>query len=165
MPGNLGVESPPSLAPIVVDVLVACPADRAFDYFAHDIGRWWPLPTHSLGREQSASVRFEPREGGRLIERVRDGTEHVWGRVTHWTPGQRLAFTWHLDRAPSTAQLVDVTFVAQGAQTRVTLTHSGWERREDGAKARENYTSGWKLVFEERYSAFCADSAAGVSGG
>jgi hypothetical protein len=94
-------------------------------------------------------------EGGRLIETVRDGTEHVWGTVTQWKPGQRLAFTWHLQRAPATAQLVDVTFVAQGAQTRVTLTHGGWERREDGAKARANYVGGWKIVLGERYRGFC----------
>jgi hypothetical protein len=51
-----------------------------------------------------------------------------------------------------------VTFVAQGAQTRVTLTHGGWERREDGAKARANYVGGWKVVLGERYREFCENA-------
>ena len=159
MPANVA-ETHASLAPIVVDIVVPCPPDRAFDYFARDIGRWWPLSTHSLGRDQSVNVRFEPREGGGLIETVRGGAEHSWGTVTQWKPGQRLAFTWHLDRAPATAQLVDVAFVAQGGHTRVTLTHSGWERRDDGAQARENYTGGWKYVIGERYVAFCTSAVA-----
>lgn len=161
MPANAAVESHESLAPIVVDVVVPCPPERAFDYFARDIGRWWPLSTHSLGGEQSADVRFEAHEGGRLIETVRDGTQHVWGTVTQWKPGQRLAFTWHLDRAPATAQLVDVVFAAQGGQTRVTLTHAGWERRDDGAKARGNYVGGWKVLLGERYRGFCENAVAG----
>ncbi len=163
MPSNAAVESHESLAPIVVEVVVSCPPERAFDYFARDIEHWWPLSTHSLGGEQSANVRFEPHEGGRLIETVRDGTEHVWGTVTQWKPGERLAFTWHLDRAPATAQLVDVAFVAQGARTRVTLTHGGWDRRDDGAKARENYAGGWKVVLGERYGGFCASQVAASS--
>jgi len=156
VPANAAAESREPLAPIVVDIVVPCPPDRAFDYFVRDVGRWWPLSSHSLGREQSASVRFEPHEGGRLIETVRDGTEHTWGTITRWTPGHRLAFTWHLDRAPATAQVVDVTFAADGTRTRVTLAHSGWERRDDGAQARENYAGGWKFVFAERYRGFCA---------
>jgi hypothetical protein len=154
VPAN-AAESHASLAPIVVDIVVPCTPDRAFDYFARDIGRWWPLSTHSLGRDRSVGVRFEPREGGRLIETERDGTEHVWGAVTTWKPGRHLAFTWHLDRAPATAQRVDVEFVAQGAHTRVTLTHGGWDRRDDGAQARENYRGGWQFVFAERFREHC----------
>jgi hypothetical protein len=38
----------------------------------------------------------------------------------------------------------------------VTLTHGGWERREDGAAVRENYVGGWKVVFGECYGRYCA---------
>ena len=161
VPANAAAESRDTLAPIVVEVAVPCPPGRAFDYFATDIGRWWPLATHSLGRDQAATVRFEPRVGGRLIETLRDGRERVWGTVTAWVPGRQLAFTWHLDREPSTAQLVDVQFGRQGTHTRVTLTHGGWERRDDGATARENYTGGWQYVLGERYRGFCETRVTG----
>ena len=82
-----------ALAPIVVDLDVPCTADRAFDYFTRDIGRWWPLATHSLGEANAADVRFEPREGGRLVETLHDGSEHVWGEVTAWRPGKQVAFS------------------------------------------------------------------------
>jgi len=158
VPANAAAEPQPSVAPVVVEIVVPCPPDRAFDYFTRDIGRWWPLSTHSLGGEHATDVRFEPREGGRLIERVREGAEHAWGTVTQWRPGERVAFTWHLDRSPDSAQLVEVTFAAHGARTRVTLTHSGWERRDDGTKARDNYARGWTFVLGDRYRDFCANA-------
>ena len=124
----------PTLAPIVVEVVVPCPPDRAFDYFTRDIGRWWPLASHSLGGRTPSTSRFEPREGGRLVETLRDGDEHTWGTVTAWQPGRRVAFSWHLDRDPATAQYVDVHVRGDRDGTRVTLTHGGWERRDDGAR-------------------------------
>jgi uncharacterized protein YndB with AHSA1/START domain len=149
-------ESQGALAPIVIDLVVACPPERAFDYFTRDIGRWWPLATHSLGQAEAVGVRFEPREGGRLVETLRNGGEHVWGEVTRWQPGRQVAFTWHLDRDPATAQWVEVSFASHPGGTRVTLTHGGWERLgENGAQMRENYAGGWKVVFEERYGGYC----------
>ena len=155
----------PPLAPIVVDLAVPCTPDRAFDYFTRDIGRWWPLQSHSLGHADAAGVRFEPREGGRLIESLRDGSERTWGTVTAWPPGRRVAFTGHLDRDPSTAQWVEVRFAADPAGTRVTLTHGGWDRRDDGAAARENYVGGWRFVLGDRYGGYCAQAGGSGSPG
>jgi len=154
-----------ALAPIVIDLVVPCPPDRAFEYFTRDIGRWWPLGTHSLGLADAAGVRFEPREGGRLIETLRDGREHTWGTVTTWHPGRQVAFSWHLDRDPATAQWVEVQFTANPGGTRVTLTHGGWERREDGAAVRENYVGGWKIVFNEGYGGYCASGVVPAKAG
>ena len=162
MPESPAVADPTAaIAPIVVDVVVPCPPDRAFDYFTRDIGRWWPLATHSLGEANAVDVRFEPRVGGRLVETSRDGGEHVWGEVTAWQPGRLVAFSWHLSRDPSTAQCVDVRFTPAPEGTRVTLTHGGWERLpQDGATMREGYASGWKTVFVERFGAYCVSAGA-----
>jgi hypothetical protein len=54
MSANAVVDPQGALAPIVVDVVVPCPPDRAFEYFTRDIGRWWPLGTHSIGEAQRA---------------------------------------------------------------------------------------------------------------
>jgi hypothetical protein len=156
MPAASAVADPSSaLAPIVVDIVVPCPPVRAFDYFTRDIARWWPLATHSVGEADAVGVALEPRAEGRIVESLRDGSECVWGVVTCWEPGRRLGFTWHPGRNAADATWVDVTFAANPGGTRVTLTHGGWERRDDGAKARASYVGGWKFVLGERYRQYC----------
>lgn len=150
-----------ALAPIVVELVVACPPDRAFDYFTRDIGRWWPLDSHSVGLAQSESVRFEPHVGGRLVETLADGSESAWGTVEAWHPGSMLRFTWHPGRESGTAQWVEVTFAGHAAGTRITLTHGGWERLgERAAQARANYVGGWRLVLVDRYGSFASAPSA-----
>ncbi|CAG0954713.1 hypothetical protein BURK1_00392 [Burkholderiales bacterium] len=145
-----------ALAPIEIDLVVPCNAQRAFDYFTRDIGRWWPLATHSCAEDDAVAVAFEPCVGGRLVETARDGTTHPWGTVFAWEPGQRVAFSWHPGRDPATAQRVDVSFRAVPAGTRVTLVHGGWEALgERAAAAREAYLGGWATVFAHRYGDWC----------
>ena len=146
----------PALAPIEIDVVVPCDAARAFDYFTRDIGRWWPLARYSCAEENAASVAFEPREGGRLVETARDGTEHPWGTVGAWEPGRRVAFSWHPARDPARAQWIEVVFRDVGDGTRVTLTHGGWDAL--GARAHESrdaYRNGWPTVLGRLYRDFC----------
>ena len=146
-----------ALAPIELDVVVPCDARRAFDYFTRDIARWWPLARYSCAEANAATVAFEPREGGRLVETARDGTEHPWGTVTTWEPGRRVEFTWHPGRDVATAQRVEVVFRAAGDGTRVTLTHGGWEALgERAATAREAYRNGWPTVLGRMYRDYCA---------
>ena len=153
------VVTPAALDPIVIDLVVPCPPERAFDYFTRDIGRWWPLATHSCGEADAVALALEPRIGGLLVEHTRDGTRHVWGEVTAWEPGRRVAFTWHPGRGIDWATHVDVAFAAHPSGTRVTLTHDGWDARDDGARARENYADGWRLVLVERFGRYCSESA------
>lgn len=150
------------LAPVVADLVVPCPPGRAFDYFTRDIGRWWPLASHSVGRQDAKDVRFEPHAGGRLVETQADGRACAWGRVEAWHPGERLRFTWHPGRAEATAQWVEVTFALHPDGTRVTLTHGGWERLGERADAaRANYVPGWRTVLVEGFGGYCARAAAG----
>lgn len=150
-------EVPGELAPIEIDLVVPCAPERAFDYFTRDIGRWWPLATHSCAGERAAGVAFEPRVGGMLVETARDGTRHSWGTIEAWEPGHRVAFTWHPGRDPATAQRVDVEFRATPAGTRVTLVHGGWETLgEQAAQTRGHYVEGWRQVLVQRFGAHCA---------
>jgi uncharacterized protein YndB with AHSA1/START domain len=142
-----------TLAPLVVNVVVPCAAAAAFRYFTEDIGHWWPLATHSVGRAAAASCAFEPRIGGRLVERTVDGAEHPWGTVTAWDPPRHLAFTWHPGRAAHTAQTVDVRFTPIPDGTSVTLTHGSWAALGARASAmRDEYGSGWRSVLRERFT-------------
>lgn len=133
--------------PIVRSVLVKAGPEAAFRRFTSEMDRWWPLRTHSVGLERSVGVGFEPRVGGRILERAADGTEWCWGEVTEWDPPRRVAFTWHPGEDPATAQDIEVRFTPEGAQTRVTLIHQGFERLGDkAAKAHRGYPIGWTYV-------------------
>lgn len=66
--------------------------------------------------------------GGRLLMRLPDGKQYEVGRITAWTPGQRLAFTWR--PASFTAEQVtqvEVRVEPVGEETRVTVEHRGWD--------------------------------------
>jgi uncharacterized protein YndB with AHSA1/START domain len=135
-------------------VTVACSVERAFEIFTDGIGSWWPLPTHSVDGERSRGVSFEPGPDGRLVERLENGSESVWGYVLAWEPPHRLVFSWHpgIDCARTQvheATQVEVRFAADGDQTRVELEHRAWERLGERAReARESYETGWAPVLQ-----------------
>jgi uncharacterized protein YndB with AHSA1/START domain len=134
-------------------VTVDCGLEHAFRTFTEGIASWWPLHTHSISADSPVGppeiVVLEPRSGGRLFERTRDGGECEWGRILVWQPPHRLVLEWSVNPdAPSTE--VEVRFRAHGERTRVELEHRGWERfsPERGPKARASYasTEGWEQV-------------------
>lgn len=132
-------------SPVMRTTTVACPPDEAFALFTDEIGSWWPLPSHSVFGAESSGVAFE---GDALVERSRDGTEDVWGRVVQWEPPHSLTFTWHPGRPASEQTEVTVTFRSEGSLTRVELVHRGWDTLADGSERRTGYASdgGWTLV-------------------
>jgi uncharacterized protein YndB with AHSA1/START domain len=142
MPGHLV-----TVEPVRKSVTVPAAPPRAFELFTAHIGEWWPLVTHSVGAEHAAGVAFGEGAGGQITETLADGTTSVWGTVTQWEPPHRVAFTWHAGTPEAEATRVEVTFAPDGpGSTVVRLVHSGWERRPDGASAREGYDSGWEPV-------------------
>ncbi|MEV6281827.1 SRPBCC domain-containing protein [Kribbella sp. NPDC051770] len=134
------------LAPLVKTVVVATTPDRAFTLFTADLGKWWPLATHSVRGEAATDVRLEGAVGGQIIEYDATGPVGSWGTVSDWDPPHTVAFTWHPGTDPKQAGHVTVHFRALGDETEVELTHTGWERRPDGAEARTSYDTGWTFV-------------------
>jgi hypothetical protein len=128
------------------EVVVPATPERAFGIFTEGLGTWWPLLTHSVGDESAVTVTMDCRLGGRIVERVTEGTEHVWGTVTAWDPPGRVGFTWHPGRPDDNPTHIEVTFAPEGEETRVVLEHRGWERWEDGARYRASYETGWDPV-------------------
>lgn len=116
--------------------------ETAFEVFTDAIGRWWPLSDLSVHGGE-ATVAFEE---GRIVERSAAGEEAVWGTVTVWEPGVRLAFTWHPGRDPARPSRVEVTFSLSDECTLVSLVHSGWEVFSDPEAARSEYGQGWPTV-------------------
>jgi uncharacterized protein YndB with AHSA1/START domain len=136
-----------SLAPLRKTVAVPLEQARAFELFTARFGEWWPLATHSVGLDGALRVRFPRQAGGPIVETARDGSTSVWGTVTRWDPPAAVCFTWHPGQPESRAGDIEVRFIPDGAgATLVTLTHSGWGRRADGAAARLGYDSGWEPV-------------------
>jgi uncharacterized protein YndB with AHSA1/START domain len=155
-----------AFAPIIKSVRVECAPEEAFRFFTQAFGMWWPTATHSCiafnsgHTDKPLAVTFDPRLDGEIVEHGRGGERHVWGRVLVWDPPARVAFTWHPGRAVDTAQRVEVVFEPSENGTRVTLTHSGWERLgAEAAAARRSYNDGWENVFVQAFASFVTDGS------
>ncbi len=140
--------------PIRVGVVVDRPAAETFALFTDGLDGWWPLHTHSIAadtfenRVTAESITFEKHVGGRVLERMSDGTEAPWGVIRVWEPPNRFVMSWKptLGDGPSTE--VELTFTAAGAgRTRIDLEHRGWELLADGDRKREGYGEGWAALF------------------
>lgn len=136
------------MEPLEIDFRVNCTPERAFETWAQRTSLWWPHG-HSVSAVPGLVVVFEPRPGGRIYERTPGGEEHDWGEVLAWEPPRRLIYLWHLrfDRADATE--VEISFIAAGEQTQVTIVHRGWERLgAKGVERRARNRKGWEGVIE-----------------
>jgi uncharacterized protein YndB with AHSA1/START domain len=140
-----------AIPPIHREIVVKADPAVAFEVFTDRIGSWWPLAEHSV-HGAASTVGFEDRE---IVEVSADGQRAIWGTVTEWQPGRRIAFTWHPGSVAEKASRVTVSFTPTDDQTLVTLVHEGWEVYSDPAAARAEYDEGWPKVL-----ALFADSVA-----
>ena len=141
-----------TLAPIEKTVVVACSVERAFELFTRDIGRWWPVSTHSIHGDAVESLVWEPSVGGEVYEVSTAGDRRRWATVTAWEPPHRLVLSWEVDPRRLGTE-VEVRFTELAAGTRVELEHRGFENVAEGAEMRASYDPGWTAVlsrFETR---------------
>lgn len=136
-------------AAVIVALRVAASPLRAFEAFTAEIGQWWvPDPLFKLTARGDGSLRFEPREGGRLLATFADGSDFEVGRIRVWQPGERLSLSWRqASFAPAQATEVDVRFEAVGDETRVTVEHRGWDAVPQAHVARH----GFELLLFQRH--------------
>lgn len=143
--------------PIKKKLTVNVSPQRAFDVFTKEIGKWWPLDTHSASAGAGATAKnlfIEPKVGGRIVEEMHDREISIWGEITIWRPGTKLEFTWHVQRPKSEQTIVTIDFLKNKLGTDIHLTHSGWDARvAEAASDREQYFSGWDYVFGECFGA------------
>src|SRR4051794_3578833 len=135
------------LEPVVRRTLVHCGIDHAWRTFTDDIGSWWPIGRHSVGRDDVAAVVVDG-PGGRVYERWHDGRELVWAEILAWEPPNRLLLAWHPGRDGVAATEVEIRFTEERpGLTRLVLEHRGWERLGDeGPVVRDEYEAGWLPV-------------------
>jgi len=124
-----------TVPPVIKAVSVRAAPARAFEFFARDLARWWPLPQFHTGPDP-VDCAIEPRVGGRVFERAADGRETAWGTVVAYEPPHRLSFSWIIGLSAELAQLIELRF-----------TQEGWEKLGDAAAAlRERYDRGWATL-------------------
>lgn len=140
----------PYLEPLRFTVRVERPPADAFEVFTSGFGRWWPLATHSLGRERAVTCGIEPSVGGLVYEVGERGERLAWGRVLAWDPPRGLVLSWHPGRPAEQGQEVEVRFVADGGGTRVELEHRDWQKLGgEAGSVRGRYGEGWKGVLRK----------------
>lgn len=143
------------IEPVVKEITVAVTPETAFRVFTEDMGKWWPLASHSLSVAKGGiakSVAMSVKLGGAITETMSDGSLANWGKITHLIPNEEIAFSWQLSRPVGEQTLVTVTFEPSETGTKVRLVHTNWENLgQDAATSREQYLSGWDFVFGECY--------------
>jgi uncharacterized protein YndB with AHSA1/START domain len=126
---------------VVVALRVNALPERAFEAFTREIAAWWrPNNLFQFTPGGPGALAFEPWEGGRFTETLAGGEVFEIGRIAAWEPGKRLAFTWRqAGFAPGQVTNVEVRFEQTGEQTRVTVSHQGWETIPQEHAARHTF--------------------------
>ncbi len=127
------------MSAVIVSLRVAASPDVAFDVFTQEIGAWWqPNALFALTPRGDGTLSFEDET--RLVTTRANGKVFEIGRVTAWERGARLAFTWrHATFTADQSTHVTITFEAVGAETRVTVTHRGWDTIPQEHVARHGF--------------------------
>lgn len=127
------------MSAVLVAIRVPATPAEAFDAFTDDIGLWWrPSALFQLTPRGDGTLSFDGET--RLITTLAGGKVFEIGRVTIWQRGARLAFTWRQATfTPDQITSVEVTFEAVGDETRITVTHRGWDAIPQEHVARHGF--------------------------
>ena len=126
----------PSSDRVEVTTIVAVDPATAFEVFTEELDLWWRHGPRHRTQGARSMLRMEAGVGGRLLEY--GGIEPVvLGEVLVWDPPRRLLLKWRRGHDDAPATEVEVRFVAEGAATRVTIEHRGWDRVPAGHRARQ----------------------------
>lgn len=131
-------------------ITVPAPPAVAWRVFTEQIGTWWPLASHKIGKVPAVDAVIDPRLGGRWYERGDDGSTCNWGEVLAWEPPSRLVLSWDITPDwyydPELRTEVEVRFSADGNGTRVDLEHRRLDRfgaRRDEMRRVFDSEGGW----------------------
>jgi uncharacterized protein YndB with AHSA1/START domain len=148
-----------AILPIVKTITIDAPTPTVFDTFVSKFGLWWPR--ERFVRSSGAvlpTIILEAREGGAIFELSDTGIRLEWGTVTAIEQDRYVKMQWHLGRPVET--IVEIVFEAIAPeQTRVVLTHSGWEALEAAGATveRASYDRGWDMILSQSFSSAFSD--------
>ena len=117
---------------VLVALRVKATPERAFEAFTAEIGQWWrPNSLFAFTPREPGVLSFEfdgKGRGLRLIETRGGGKVFEVGLVRVWQPGVRLVFGWRQATfTPDQITEVEIAFEPVGEETRVSVTHTGWD--------------------------------------
>jgi uncharacterized protein YndB with AHSA1/START domain len=146
---------------VVVSLRVKASPERAFAVFTGEIGAWWkPNGLFAFTPRSPGVMAFEGEAGGRLVERLAGGKVFEVGRITAWEPGRRLAFGWRQAAfTPDQTTNVEVLFEPVGEETRITVTHTGWDSVPSEHVAKHHFP---EVVFMRRHGEWWQELLAAV---
>jgi uncharacterized protein YndB with AHSA1/START domain len=125
-------------------IRLACGLERAFELFTQHASAWWPPERRHTPDPRS---QIQMLESGRFFERAADGTEIELGRVRAWEPPHRLLLDFYPGTDAEHPTEVQVTFVADGSETLVTLQHRPTQASEALWKLRApKFEASWDLL-------------------
>ena len=128
-------------------ITVDCVVEEAFRVFTADALSWWPIATHSVHGDSVEEIVFEEHEGGEVYELSANGERSHWATVVSWEPPSRLVLAWNILEREAIPTEVEVSFLPDGAGTRVELEHRGWEAiAEEAESKRSSYDTGWEHI-------------------
>jgi uncharacterized protein YndB with AHSA1/START domain len=127
---------------VAVSRVVPTDPERTFRLFTEEVGAWYRIDESTvMDHEQTVTLRFEPRVGGRFMD-VYDsstGEGRELGRIQLWEPPHRIQF---LDAHDCE---VEVSFVAVPHGTRVTIEQRGLGGLPDDVAERVRQW-GWHII-------------------
>jgi uncharacterized protein YndB with AHSA1/START domain len=130
--------TPPSVTLIVRKTIRATP-ERLFDAWTRpeELKKWWGPQSVTC---TDATVQLEVGGTYRIANQFPNG-DVVWitGAYEIVDRPHRLVYTWRLGTPPGPPERVTVTFVRQGANTEVTVTHE----RIPSQPVRDVHEQGW----------------------
>jgi hypothetical protein len=109
---------------------VSLEPDEAFALFTEEVDAWWRHGSRFRAaiEGKEGTMRFEPGEGGRLLEVYGPDHHFELGRVRVWEPGKRLVFLMGgRDFAPDEWTEVKVRFERIAKGTQVSIDHYGFD--------------------------------------
>lgn len=132
------------LAPITLELRLACAPEQAFSAYTERIGEWWD-GRYTANAETLEDITIEPHVGGRVYATHSDLGRHDWGEVRVWEPGRRLVHSFTLAQDPGHPSEVHVDFAPVDEACAVSFAHGGWT--PDNAAHRPKFGD-WGILLE-----------------
>jgi uncharacterized protein YndB with AHSA1/START domain len=133
---------------VFIALRVKATPERAFEAFTAEIGQWWrPNALFQTTPRDPGLLAFEPGEGGRLTETLKNGKVFEIGRIRAWEPPERLVFSYRQANFPLDLHTeVEVRFEAVGDETRVSVEHRGFDQVPADSVARHGFPDQFLLL-------------------